>query len=94
MVTTTIQDRKFIGYLLCAVTFAVIVVNLIQLSKSISWQMGFRIRRKANMTMRAASSDNARVNEKKVIQNKKNHNNRWNNKIHSDYNSHSLSKIN
>ena len=56
MIDTTIEDRKYIGYILCLVTFIVIVVNLAALVSSLTWQVGFRIRRKANLAKRATAS--------------------------------------
>ena len=52
VINTTIVDRKYIGYGIIIVTFIVIVVNLSALIKSISWQIGFRWRRKANIKAR------------------------------------------
>ena len=49
MIATTINDRKYIGYILCSVVLIVILVNYIALIKSITWQIGFRMRRRANM---------------------------------------------
>ena len=49
MISTTISDRKYIGYILCFVVLIVILVNYIALIKSITWQIGFRMRRRANM---------------------------------------------
>ena len=49
MISTTISDRKYIGYILCSVVVIVILVNYIALIKSITWQIGFRMRRRANM---------------------------------------------
>ena len=37
VIDTTIQDRRFIGYLLCMVTLVVILVNLLAISHSIFW---------------------------------------------------------
>ena len=51
VIASTIQDRKYIGYVLCLVVLVVIVVNYFALLTSITWQIGFRIRRKANMEM-------------------------------------------
>ena len=37
MIATTIQDRKYIGYVLCFVVLVVIIVNYVALLSSITW---------------------------------------------------------
>ena len=56
MIETTIEDRRYIGYILCLVTLIVIVVNLATLIDSITWQVGFRVRRRDNIARNAAIS--------------------------------------
>ena len=62
MIVTTINDRKYIGYILCAVVIVVILVNYVAILKSITWQVGFRMRRRANL----ADKHQREINENKA----------------------------
>ena len=62
VIVTTINDRKYIGYILCTVVIVVILVNYVALLKSITWQIGFRMRRRANM----AESNQKELNRSKA----------------------------
>ena len=56
VVSTTIHDRKLIGYLLSALVLVAIIVNIVAIAQSVAWQVGFRIRRKENLAFKAAAT--------------------------------------